>query len=165
MEKEYVAVVQLPPGAPRRGVLKDMLLRDGRTNTSSVVLEGTAGAKYSELEYEIRQAVQAGPIFAESRRDENFSAEDKEPKGVRPDPMQMGLVSVHLKTGRHHQIRVQMAHAGMPLYGDQKYGGFCPRGANIALCAARLAFSHPVDGRRMEFVCMPQNPVFGYFRL
>ena len=35
---------------------------------------------------------------------------------------ELSLVRVALKTGRHHQIRVQMAYHGMPLYGDMKYG-------------------------------------------
>ena len=35
---------------------------------------------------------------------------------------ELSLVRVALKTGRHHQIRVQMAHHGTPLYGDMKYG-------------------------------------------
>ena len=34
----------------------------------------------------------------------------------------LALLSIQLETGRHHQIRVQCAHAGMPLLGDQKYG-------------------------------------------
>ena len=39
------------------------------------------------------------------------------------------LLRIHLDTGRHHQIRVQMAHAGMPLAGDRKYGA----GTNVTI--------------------------------
>ena len=66
-------------------------------------------------------------------------------------------------TGRHHQIRVQMAHAGMPLAGDRKYGA----GTNVtigagslALCAASLTFLHPVTGKVMKFVTKPEGAEF-----
>ena len=67
---------------------------------------------------------------------------------------ELSLVRVALKTGRHHQIRVQMAGAGAPLWGDNKYNpefvnkrGYFP----IALRAFRLSFCHPTTGKRMEF--------------
>ncbi len=48
-------------------------------------------------------------------------------------------------TGRHHQIRVQMAGAGMPLTGDRKYNEEeeAPLGTGVALAACRLVFIHP----------------------
>ena len=57
-----------------------------------------------------------------------------------------------LKTGRHHQIRVQLAGAGMPILGDRKYG--LPDAAyrgRLMLTACRIAFKHPGTGKRMEF--------------
>lgn len=55
------------------------------------------------------------------------------------------LLRIHLDTGRHHQIRVQMAHAGMPLAGDRKYGAgtnVTPSGQAAWLCAPQaLPFS------------------------
>ena len=73
------------------------------------------------------------------------------------------LLRIHLDTGRHHQIRVQMAHAGMPLAGDRKYGA----GTNVtigagslALCAASLTFFHPVTGKMMKFVSKPEGAEF-----
>ena len=62
---------------------------------------------------------------------------------------------IALQTGRHHQIRVQMAGAGMPLYGDVKYNPAAQRGQGLALCAAELAFAHPANGKRMQFSCTP----------
>ena len=59
---------------------------------------------------------------------------------------------ISLMTGRHHQIRVQLAGAGMPILGDRKYGRPDPayRG-RLMLTACRLAFRHPGTGKKMEF--------------
>lgn len=59
------------------------------------------------------------------------------------------LVRLRLETGRTHQIRVHLQHIGHPIWGDEVYG--TPRGG-MALHAARLAFSHPITGDRLEFV-------------
>ena len=61
----------------------------------------------------------------------------------------MTLVEVKLGTGRSHQIRAQMAHAGHPLIGDQKYGKKDERTKDIALEAYKLSFEHPV---KREFI-------------
>ena len=61
----------------------------------------------------------------------------------------MTLVEVKLGTGRSHQIRAQMAHAGHPLIGDQKYGKKDNRTKDIALEAYKLSFEHPV---KREFI-------------
>ncbi len=62
------------------------------------------------------------------------------------------LVAVELETGRKHQIRVQLAHAGCPVAGDVRYGapGPLPGGA-IALFARELEFEHPTRPERLAF--------------
>jgi 23S rRNA pseudouridine955/2504/2580 synthase len=67
------------------------------------------------------------------------------------------LVEVELKTGRTHQIRVHLTHAGFPLYGDDKYGDFALNKQlektglkRMFLHAARLAFRHPLQDRQIE---------------
>ena len=64
------------------------------------------------------------------------------------------LAQVTLHTGRAHQIRVQHAHAGFPLWGDARYGGGRP-GQQIALWAWTLGFEHPVKREPMRFTSLP----------
>lgn len=59
-------------------------------------------------------------------------------------------LEIELITGRHHQIRVQLAHAGMPLVCDTKYNPKAAHG-RLGLCAYRLVFLHPKTGKKMEF--------------
>lgn len=63
----------------------------------------------------------------------------------------MSLVEINLKTGRSHQIRVQMSHYGYPLYGDQKYNIKAKAGEQIALFAKKIEFNHPVTKERLSF--------------
>jgi len=61
------------------------------------------------------------------------------------------LLAVRLESGRTHQVRVHMQAIGHPLVGDRRYGG--PQLSGLQrqfLHARRLAFTHPVDGRRIE---------------
>ena len=96
MKKDYLAVLC---GKPVDNVDKfvDYLLKDSRTNRSSIVDKGITGAKRAALSYEI----------LESRVVEPYGA--------------LSLARITLETGRHHQIRVQMAGHGLPLWGDRKY--------------------------------------------
>lgn len=143
MDKQYLAVVQ-GIWEEKSGVLENYLLRDGRTNTSKVVLKGTTGAKKARLSYEV-EAVS------------NEASSDEE-KGRKKE---CSLVRIWLETGRHHQIRVQMAHAGHPLVGDKKYNPGCAAGYQpIGLCSVKLSFMHPVTGKSMEFTVEPQGSVF-----
>ena len=63
------------------------------------------------------------------------------------------LVSLQLKTGRTHQIRVHMAHIGHPLTGDFLYGTEISEISRAALHSCFMEFDHPVTGRRMSFNC------------
>ena len=124
--KEYQAVVC---GHPKEesAVLTDYLVKDGRTNTSRVTHKDAFQAKYAELSYTVSKQL--------------FHPE-------------VAVVKIRLKTGRHHQIRVQMANAGLPLWGDAKYNpDFQQRKDHfsIALCANHLCFLHPVTHKAMEF--------------
>ncbi|TYP95391.1 ribosomal large subunit pseudouridine synthase D [Fodinibius salinus] len=67
------------------------------------------------------------------------------------------LLSVHLQTGRPHQIRVQLAHEDYPIWGDYKYGKNQPDGRDIALRAVELIFEHPTLGHELQFELAPPN--------
>lgn len=133
MNKEYLAVVRKTVSRDFPGgwvTLTDFLLRDGRTNTSRIVPEGTVGAKEAKLSCRVQKAC------------------------VRVGETEGMLLEVRLFTGRHHQIRVQLAGAGMPILGDRKYGLPEEKG-QLCLAAYRLKFRHPATGREMEFEAVP----------
>ena len=80
------------------------------------------------------------------------------------------LLAVQIETGRFHQIRAQLSHAGFPILGDEKYGSEESKELSrekkirfTALCAASLSFRHPVTGKFMAFTQAPQNPAFADF--
>lgn len=62
-------------------------------------------------------------------------------------------VEIDLKTGRHHQIRAQLSHAGMPIVGDVKYGG--PAAEQLCLCSCRLTLVHPSTHKMMNWTATP----------
>jgi len=66
-------------------------------------------------------------------------------------------VEIDLGSGRHHQIRVQFAHRGHPVWGDFRYGSKrkFPR-RTIALMARSLTVTHPVSQEPMTFVAEPE---------
>lgn len=128
LTKKYAAFVA---GIPQtlEGELTDYLLKDGRTNLSRVVPKDTKGAKKAALHWKLLQ--------------QNHS---------------VSLLEIELYTGRHHQIRVQMAHAGFPLLGDFKYGTTASRELSkefavnsTALLAHEICLMHPITGKMMEF--------------
>jgi 23S rRNA pseudouridine1911/1915/1917 synthase len=88
------------------------------------------------------------------------------PARVRPDRGRaratldgaMTLVEVSPRTGRHHQIRLQLSAAGHPIVGDVKYRAPAPLpDRSIALHAARLRIPHPVRGEIIELSAPPPD--------
>ena len=77
--------------------------------------------------------------------------------------LDLSLVKVLLKTGRHHQIRVQFSSRGYPLLGDNRYGN--DKEKEIGLFAYKLTFIHPVKRIEMSFSYLPLNKPFKIFNL
>ena len=133
MKKYYLAAFTGKPES-MSGTWEDFLLKDSRTNTSKVVREGMGQSKRAVLHYRVL--------------------------GWQAD---VGLAEVLLETGRHHQIRVQMAHHGMPLWGDGKYnphGKPEEKGEMVGLCAFCLEFEHPETGKKLQFKREPEGSIF-----
>ncbi len=136
-EKNYQAIV-CGSFSEECGRLEDYLLKDGKANVTRIVTKDTPGAKYACLDYDLIDMIEKdGKVYS------------------------WLLVSLH--TGRHHQIRVQFAGAGHPLYGDAKYNEDFRHGRKKCfpgLYATRLAFNHPGTGERMVFKTEPVGEAF-----
>ena len=72
------------------------------------------------------------------------------------------LLEVALETGRHHQIRCQLANIGSPIKGDLKYGfDRSNKDASISLHARRLQFIHPVSNETIDVTApLPKDPIW-----
>lgn len=163
VDKYYYAVVEGIP-SPTQGTLENYLLRDGKRNTSKVVSPETKGAKKAILHYKVLKSnITNGKVLSEdgmesSLIEQRLMAEENLVEN------RNSLVEIHLETGRHHQIRVQMAAAGYPLVGDKKYNSNTANGyLPIGLCSAKLAFHHPITGKTMEFAINPQGDAFAVY--
>ena len=120
MNKQYKALVN---GVlePKEAVLEHFLEKDVKTNKSYVAASG----KKSKLFYKVEKELETdGEICSQ--------------------------IAIKLYTGRHHQIRVQMAAVGHPILGDTKYGTM-NKASSLKLCACELMFIHPTTKKEMKF--------------
>ena len=130
MKKTYLACVQGVP-EEKEGTLENQMEKIPGSNFSRVVEEKTKNSKKAVLKYKVL----------------------KEKEG-------QSLLEIDLKTGRHHQIRVQLAHAGFPIIGDTKYNekeDGKGEWKEMGLCASKLSFRHPQTGKKMEFQVNPDG--------
>ena len=115
IHKTYWAIVKNTPTQPE-GTLENWIVRNEKQNKSYAHDHEVPGAKRALLSYRI------------------IGKTDR-----------YTLLEIHLMTGRHHQIRCQLAHMGCPIRGDLKYGA--PRSnpdGGISLMAKQIDFVHPV---------------------
>ena len=107
----------------KEGTLEDMIYKDGKINQSFVVNKNDS--RYNQAKKAI------------------LHYKEEEP----------GRLDIKLVTGRHHQIRVQLANAGHPILGDTKYGNKTIKKniSNLRLTSYKLSFKHPKTGKDMEF--------------
>ena len=136
--KYYRALVEgCPP--KKEDTVENYMVKNGKTNTARICDKNTEGAKLARLHYVVVEKGQG--IFHLGR-------------GIfKNSPSQMEL-DIHLDTGRHHQIRVQLANLGCPIIGDTKYNPHASESGEwqqIQLCAYRLEFEHPRTHKLMKF--------------
>lgn len=165
--KEYLAVVCGKP-AENSGELVDYLVKDGAV---ARVCENVSGEVQSAGQNSRQDnGKTAGGAKADVSKLATLHYERKETKEIAGE--EISLLKIRLETGRFHQIRVQMSHAGYPILGDTKYGSEKSRQVsteagvrNVALCAYRLCFKHPVQKKVLEYVITPQGEAFTNFEL
>ena len=127
-KKVYLSVVH-GVFEEKKGNLEHYLVKDSNTNMVKVTNARADGAKHASLDYEVLKSGQ-----------------------------NLSLVRVNLHTGRSHQIRVQFAAIGHPIFGDQKYGADVNKvGQQIALWSSQIGFKHPTTKEEVEFESMPPN--------
>ena len=117
VRKTYLAIVANKPPQQQEGTLVHWLTRNEKQNTARAYDREVPGSKRAVLDY--RVVAQSDRYF---------------------------LLEITLHTGRHHQIRCQLAKIGCPIKGDLKYGA--PRSnpdGSISLHAWRLELEHPVS--------------------
>lgn len=126
--KKYLAIVKNKPPKDADR-LSHYLIKNEQQNKSYVTTADRKGAKLAELNYRM------------IGKSDNFY-----------------LIEIKLLTGRHHQIRAQLAAIGCPIQGDLKYG--YPRSktdGSISLHAYRVAFEHPVKKELIEVLAPIPN--------
>lgn len=117
---------------PQTQRLVHYLVKNEKTNKSTVYPRPTEGAKEAILTYQVIKSL------------DNYQ-----------------LLEIDLETGRHHQIRAQLSKTGIPIKGDLKYGAprSNPDGG-ISLHARKLEFIHPVTKELLDITApVPQNDV------
>lgn len=127
-KKEYLAIVDGKLDV-KSGILEDYLVKNEKNNLSKVTNKETKNAKYAKLDYEVLKY-------------------NKE--------INLSVLRILLHTGRHHQIRVQLANMGHSICGDQKYGTR-GRGKQISLWAYKLTIEHPITKENMTFIDVPEK--------
>lgn len=135
IKKTYWAIVKNQPPAPA-GELVHWLLRNEKQNKSYAYDREVKDSKKAILDYKV------------IGRSEHYY-----------------LLEINLQTGRHHQIRCQLAKMGCPIKGDLKYGAqrSNPDGS-ICLHARRIEFVHPVSKEKMSFEApVPESALWKSF--
>lgn len=122
VEKTYLAIVFGSP-EPSDGELVDWVTKDESRRRMVVARPGDPAAKEARLRYRRVRRVGAG-----------------------------WLLEIDLLTGRKHQIRLQLAERGFPIWGETKYAHEAPFAEGLALHARRLVVEHPVRREPVELI-------------
>ncbi len=135
--KKYLAVTRFKP-PETQATLTHYLIKNNYKNKSIAYNYEKKGASKAVLDYEL--IAQSDSFF---------------------------LLEINLHTGRHHQIRAQLAEVGCPIKGDLKYGDKrSNEDGSISLHAAFISFSHPVSKETITITApAPDNKVWNFFGL
>lgn len=135
VRKTYWAIVSERPPA-EEGTISNYLKKNEPQNKSYVYDKEVKGSKLAELSYRVL-----------SRSEKYY------------------LIEVDLMTGRHHQIRAQLASAGCPIKGDLKYGSKrSNEGGGISLHSRRISFVHPVKNEEITVEApLPDDRIWKLF--
>ena len=137
VHKTYWAIVKNMPEQPE-GTLTHWLVRNEKQNKSYAYTTEKPNAKKAILKYKV------------IGRSDNYT-----------------LLEVNLMTGRHHQIRCQLAAMGCPIKGDLKYGA--PRSnpdGSISLMSRHVEFTHPVSKQQIAVEApLPEDPLWQSFKV
>lgn len=131
-EKTYWAVVQNEPSEPSKRLVH-FLKRNPKQNKSYAYIKEVPDSKKAVLTYSVIKKL--GKYF---------------------------LLKIDLETGRHHQIRSQLAVIGSPIKGDLKYGfNLSNKDGSIFLHSRELSFIHPVKKDTIKIIAPPpKNPIW-----
>ena len=130
--KTYWAIVKQIPETPQ-DTLIHWLKKNPKNNKSTAYTKEINGSKKAILHYKTLKIL------------DNYA-----------------LLEIELETGRHHQIRCQLANIGSPIKGDLKYGfNRSNKDASISLHARRLQFIHPVSKKPIDVIApLPNEPIW-----
>jgi 23S rRNA pseudouridine1911/1915/1917 synthase len=131
-KKTYWAIVKNPP-PKSQDTLIHWLKKNSKNNKSYAHVKEVDSSKKAILHYQLMKTL------------DNYC-----------------LLEVELETGRHHQIRVQLARIGCPIKGDLKYGfDRSNKDASIHLHARQLQFVHPVSNENINVIApLPNDPIW-----
>jgi 23S rRNA pseudouridine955/2504/2580 synthase len=155
--------------AKKRSALVELhrMLRDGEVDKRyTAVVSGRWPADLEELRQSLHKYVTASGERRVSVREDGKAAVTQVKVAKATD--QFSVLELRLLTGRTHQIRVHLAHAGHPVLGDDKYGDFplnrelAKRGVKrLLLHAGRLSLRHPLTGEPLRFESKPPEDMGG----
>lgn len=132
-EKKYLAIVY-GKSEPSK-TLKDFIMKNQRLNISKIVNKNSTNSKEAILNYKTIKTIEKQNTI-------------------------ISLLQVTLITGRHHQIRLQLSNAGLPIVGDKKYNKERQKLVfrdGICLFSNYLSFNHPKTSKTMNFEISPDN--------
>lgn len=130
--KTYWAIVKNKPNK-EQGTLIHWLKKNPKNNKSTAYIKEIKDSKKAILHYEIIKTL------------DNYF-----------------LLEINLETGRHHQIRTQLASIGSPIKGDLKYGfDRSNKGGSISLHARQIQFTHPVSQENINIIApLPKDAIW-----